>query len=233
MTDKTCVVTGASSGIGFAIAEAFANANYQVIGLGQNVAELDRLARSHFEPYSVDLTDDQALARCTEHIIENNPKLSVLIHCAGIHHLGAIATASVDQMDAMYRLNIRVPVLLTQALLPGLKTSAGDVVFLNSSITQQVRENAGGFSMSQNGLKAIADTLRLEVNQFSVRVLSVFPGRTATPRTQKLFSNEQKPYHPSKLLQPEDIADLVLHSVSLPKTAELTDLFIRPAIKTY
>jgi NADP-dependent 3-hydroxy acid dehydrogenase YdfG len=63
--------------------------------------------------------------------------------------------------------------------------------------------------------------------------LSVFPGRTATPRIEKLFGKEGRAYKPELLMQPEDVAEMVTHSLRLPRTAEVTDIGIRPMQKSY
>ena len=71
------------------------------------------------------------------------------------------------------------------------------------------------------------------MNPDGIRVLSVYPGRTATPRVAKLFEKEGRAYQPDLLMQPEDIAEMVTHSLRLPRTAEVTDISIRPMQKSY
>jgi NADP-dependent 3-hydroxy acid dehydrogenase YdfG len=75
--------------------------------------------------------------------------------------------------------------------------------------------------------------LRQEVNEQGIRVLCVYPGRTATSRQERLYAKEGKPYRPELLLQPEDIATMVVAALSLPRTAEVTDINIRPMLKSY
>src|SRR5260370_931141 len=87
--------------------------------------------------------------------------------------------------------------------------------------------------VAQHALRSIADSLREEVNADGIRVLSVFPGRTATPRIAKLFEKEGRAYQPGLLMQPEDVAEMVTHSLRLPHTAEVTEISIRPMQKSY
>ena len=82
-------------------------------------------------------------------------------------------------------------------------------------------------------MKAIADSLREEVNADGIRVLSVFPGRTATPRMERLFREEGRAYRPELLLQPRDVAAIVIHALKMPRTAEVTEISIRPCAKSY
>jgi NADP-dependent 3-hydroxy acid dehydrogenase YdfG len=123
--------------------------------------------------------------------------------------------------------------MLTQMLLPYLKKPRGQIVFINSSAGLATRPNTGYFSATQHAFKALADSLREEVNADSVRVLSVYPGRTATPRIQSLHVKEGHPYQPELLLQPEDIASVVLNAITLPWTAEVMDISLRPMRKSY
>ena len=95
------------------------------------------------------------------------------------------------------------------------------------------RPNVGHYSATKHAFKALADSLRAEVNPDGIRVLSIYPGRTATPRMETLFAQEGRAYRPELLLQPEDIASIVLSTVMLPWTAEVTDIRIRPMAKSY
>jgi len=159
--------------------------------------------------------------------------LDVLVHCAGAFAQGEIENTSVQQLDALYRANVRVPYALTQALLPLLIARQGQIVFINSSQGLQAKGNTGPFAATQHALRAFADSLRQEVNGKGIRVLSVYPGRTATPRIQALFEIEDRPYRPELLLQTEDVAEVVLNALKLPRTAEVTHIEVRPFIKSY
>jgi NADP-dependent 3-hydroxy acid dehydrogenase YdfG len=77
-------------------------------------------------------------------------------------------------------------------------------------------------------LKALADSLRQEVNADGIRVLTVFLGRTATPIQEAIHRREGRTYLPEQLLQPDDVAAVVLNALTLPATAEVTELSIRP-----
>jgi NADP-dependent 3-hydroxy acid dehydrogenase YdfG len=79
---------------------------------------------------------------------------------------------------------------------------------------------------------AVADTLRDELNTEGVRILSVLAGRVATPLQAQQHEADGRPYRPERLLQPEDVAAVVLSALELPRTAEATDLRIRPFLKS-
>ncbi len=78
----------------------------------------------------------------------------------------------------------------------------------------------------------MADSLREEVNAEGVRVLSVYLGRTASPMQAAVHEMEDKTYQPERLMQPEDVAEVVINALSLPRSAEVTDIHIRPMVKS-
>ena len=159
--------------------------------------------------------------------------MEVLVLCGGTIHHGEHASASLSDLDAQYRANVRGPYRLIQALLPLLRAGCGQIVFINSSSGLHARARSGQFAATQHAMKAIADSLREEVNADGIRVLSVFPGRTATPRMERLFREEGRAYRQELLLQPRDVAAIVIHALKMPRTAEVTEISIRPCAKSY
>ena len=121
---------------------------------------------------------------------------------------------------------------LTQSLLPMLKAAEGDIVFINSSVVFSDGRDVGLYAAMHAAMRAIANALRAECNEDGVRVLTVFPGRTAGALQEAIHEVEGRDYDPDRLLQPADIAEAVLSAVSLPRTAELTELRIRPRSKS-
>ena len=107
----------------------------------------------------------------------------------------------------------------------------GQVLFINSTVIRAANiAGRGGYAASKQGLKAIADSLRDEVNEYGIRVISVMPGTTATDGQEKLYKIAGKPYDPGTLLQPQDIAQAACDALALPRTGEITDIYIRPML---
>jgi NADP-dependent 3-hydroxy acid dehydrogenase YdfG len=230
--NQIAVVTGASSGIGRAIALRLASVGATVWLIGRDSHSLQNVARGAANASQVfccqaDLTIDDEVSR----IADSLDSVHILVHAAGIMNFGPLESAAIEDFDLQYRCNVRAPYLLTQALLPMLKRCHGQVVFLNSSIVQSVRLGVSQYKATKHALKAIADCLREEINPYGVRVLSIFPGRTATPGQAAIHELEGRTYKPELLVQPEDIADAVICALALPRTAELTNLDIRPLTK--
>jgi short-subunit dehydrogenase len=234
---KKAVITGASSGIGQATAAALARHGAALWVVGRSRDRLEQAlcsAASSALSVSVieaDLGDPEGAASASDALLRQLDGLDILVHCAGAISLGPIERAPVDEFDAQYHVNLRAPFVLTQALLPLLRNSQGQVVFVNSTAGLKANANAAQYSATKHGLKALADSLRDEENRNGVRVLSVFSGRASTPMQRSIAQWEGKRFQPEYLLQPEDVASAMLHSLALPRTAELTDLCLRPLRK--
>jgi NADP-dependent 3-hydroxy acid dehydrogenase YdfG len=237
LKDQIALVTGGSGGIGSAIAAGLAERGAALCLTGQNPQKLalaaDSISATSRRVYSrpMDLTNDADVRELAQFVTAQFGRLDILVHCAGSIHHGKLESTPVASLDQQYAANVRGPLLLTQMLLPLLRKPRGQVVFINSSLGLTARPNTGYFSATQHAFRAIADSLRDEVNSENIRVLSVFTGRTATPRIEKLDAGEGRPYRPELLLQPPDVASVVLNALSLSWTAEVTNISIRPMRK--
>jgi NADP-dependent 3-hydroxy acid dehydrogenase YdfG len=239
LTGHVALITGASSGIGRAIVLSLAKSGADIVLFARRRAELEAVA-SDVRSLGVkafvfpgDITRDEDLRLLREHVEREFGALDILVHCAGQIAIGTLEASQVASLDSQYSVNVRGPYVLTKECLPLLRKRPGQIVFVNSSAGITARAAGGQFSATQHALKAVADSLREELNSESVRVLSIFPGRTATRLQEEVFRSEQRPYQPQVLLQPEDIAAMVSAALALPRTAEVTEIHIRPLKKTY
>jgi NADP-dependent 3-hydroxy acid dehydrogenase YdfG len=234
---KLAVVTGAGSGVGREIALQLARRGSTVYALGRRPANLEEtcsLAKQYsgsVKPYAVDISDENAVLRFRDTMARIAGEIAVLVHSAGVFARGLIETALVAELDAQYHANLRGPWLVTHALLPMIKAAAGEVVFINSSAGITARAEVGQYAATKHGLRALADSLREEVNSLGVRVLTMYLGRTATPMQLVVHQMEGKQYRPEMLIQPADVASVVLHLLTLPRTVEVTDVTMRPFAK--
>jgi NAD(P)-dependent dehydrogenase (short-subunit alcohol dehydrogenase family) len=237
LKDQVAVVTGASQGIGRAIALTLADHRASLCLVGRDpgtlaaVAERARTTSSHVICHRADLTDDDDVLGLASSVEREFGHADVLVLCAGAYARGEIETVPADDLDALYRANVHAPYVLTRALLPLLRRRRGQIVFVNSTVGLRAPGGVSQFAATQHALKALADGLREEVNPLGIRVLTVHPGRTATPRQEAIHAMEGKPYHPERLLQPDDVATMVVAALALPRTAEVTDFTIRPMLK--
>lgn len=239
LKDQIAVVTGASSGIGKAIALSLAGHGAELYLAARRRELLEAVVKeaqalgSRAHACQVDLTKDEDIRGLGERLQKDFGRVNILVLCGGAIAHGTLEKASLADFDLLYRSNVRGHYALIQALLPLLRKAPGQIVFINSSAGLRSPAGVGQFSATQHAFRTIADSLRDEINADGIRVLSVYPGRTATPRIEKLFGKEGRAYKPELLMQPEDIAEMVTHSLRLPRTAEVTDISIRPMQKSY
>lgn len=233
---RVALVSGASSGIGRAIAVALAAAGATVVAVGRDAGRLGEVVAEgagtsgSIDAVSCDLSDGGAVRALSLALESNREHLDILVHAAGSIEFGTVAEAPVEQLDRMVGANLRVPYALTHALLPLLERSRGHVVFINSSAGLRSSGGVAAYGASKHALRGLADALRDEVNPLGIRVTSVYPGRTRTPMQASVYRWEGRDDPLVGLLEPADIAAMVVALVSLPRSAEVTDLHLRPAI---
>jgi NADP-dependent 3-hydroxy acid dehydrogenase YdfG len=237
LAGHVAVVTGGGSGIGKAIAGALGACGADLLLVGRTQSSLEQTAhelRSHgraAQSYPTDLASGDQVRRLISQIKEDSEHVDIIVHCAAAIVVGSLANARSEDFELQYRTNVMGAYLLTQGLLTLIRDRRGQIVFLNSSAGLMAHTNVGQYTATKHALKAIADCLREEVNGDRIRVLSVFPGRTATPLQRRLHVVEGREYRPERLLQPEDVASVVVSALCLPRTAEVTDINIRSMSK--
>ena len=220
------VITGASSGIGRAIADDLGVAGFRLHLLGRREEALCAAGEGHTARVC-ELVDEDQLRATAAALLDSGP-IDLLIHSAGVVTLGSLGESPIEDLDLNYAVNVRAPVLLTQLLLPRLVERRGQVVFINSGAGLSARAQWGHYAAGKHALRAVADALRDEVRAAGVRVMTCYPGRTATPMQARVRALEGQPYEPSDYASPADVARVVCEALALPRSAEVTELKVRP-----
>lgn len=220
------LVTGASRGIGAAVARSLADTHDLLLG-GRDGDALHALVDElpGAKPWPVELTDHQAVADAVADI----DRLDALVHSAGLVELAAVADAPVDSWRRTFELNLFAVTELTRLLLPALRASKGHVVLVNSGAGLSAKPNWGAYAASKFALRAFADVLRDEEHPNGVRVTTIYPGRVDTDMQRDVRTQEGGPYQPERYLQPESVARAVLAAVTATPDAHVTEITVRPA----
>ena len=232
---RRALVTGAGRGIGRAIARELAHCGAAVLCVARTQSELDETVSGLGDraiTVSCDISDHGAGDRLMDDVARDLEGLDILVHCAGIFASGSIEQTPLSELDRLYTVNVRSPFALTKAALPMLVRARGQIVFMGSSIIRATNlSGRGGYAAMQAAFKALADATRDEVNDRDVRVLTVMPGTTATPRQANIFAEAGREYRPERLLQPDDVAQMVCAALGLPRPADVTGIYVRPMLK--
>lgn len=218
----TALITGAGGGIGSAIAAALAPTHTLLLA-GRPSARLDALAERLGAPtWPLDLADPDSIEASSEVLAE----LDVLVHNAGVLYPGRVGESSAEEWRASFEINVTGAVALTLALLPALRAVRGHVVFINSGAGRTVSPGMASYSASKFALRAFADSLRAD--EPSLRVTSIFPGRTDSDMQRDLVAYEERDYDPDRFLRPETVAGLVATAVTTPPDGHVHEIVVRP-----
>ncbi|PBC43659.1 short chain dehydrogenase [Rhodococcus sp. ACPA4] len=218
----TALITGSSRGLGAAIARELAPTHDLVLG-ARSAASLEAITAElpGSTSWPVDLTDYDAVAAS----VPVN-KLNVLVHNAGIADLGTIEESSVDQWRRTFEANVIAVAELTRILLPALRAAGGHVVLINSGAGLRANAGWGSYAASKFALRAFGDALRLE--EPSLRVTSIHPGRIDTDMQREIVAGEGGNYEPSSFLKASTVARAVRTAVETPADAHPTEVVLRP-----
>lgn len=183
LTGMTAVVTGAGSGIGRATAHALADRGAQVLAVGRTWEKLVGTARnrSSIVPLSADVTAKTAPTTIVDTALETFGGLDVLVHGAGSLRRTPLGTVSADDFDRFMAVNLRAPLLITQAAMAPLTRAGGTVVNVSASFGQRGWPELSLYGAAKAGLDFFTRTWAGELADRGIRVVSVAPGPVETP----------------------------------------------------
>lgn len=222
--NKVIVVTGASSGIGKALSEKLVEEGARVLGLCRRVEEVP----SGVEGYACDLGDEGSV----RDFFEGVDRLDGLVNNAGVAYLSSIMDGSLEDWDTMWKVNVRALALCSQLALKKFST-AGQIINVSSMSGHRVPPSGGFYSPTKFAVKAITESLRLELRQAknASRVSSVSPGFVETPLLDDYFSGREedlkKTKQAMKMLDAGDVADVILNILKTPLHVEVGDVQLR------
>lgn len=228
---KRAVVTGASSGIGAAAAEALAEAGFDLILGARRWARLVEVAEPlGAHAMELDVTDEGSVLQFVEQI----PEVSLLVNNAG----AALGLDPVEESDderwrQMFELNVLSVVRLTRLLLPKLVASGdGHIINIGSIAGFETYRGGSGYTASKHALRALTKTLRLELLGRPVRVTDISPGMVETEFSLVRFGGDQERadavYRDMKPLTAQDIAQCVQWVATLPSHVNIDEIVVRP-----
>lgn len=226
-TEKAAaIVTGASSGIGFAVSRRLAALGYEVYGIGRNFEEVPS-GEDAFHPLVCDVCDTERLCACVRQISAKRA-VHVLVNNAGVGYYGLHEELSPQKIRELVRTNLEAPMILTQQLLRQLKQHGGYVINISSVTAHASNPHGCAYGATKTGLSSFSRSLFDEARKYGVKVVTISPDMTDTGlyRNADFTPGDE----PESYLLPEDIADAVEYVLTRRDGLVVTDITLRPQI---
>jgi short-subunit dehydrogenase len=224
----THLLTGAGSGIGAVLADRLLERGDELVLLARSTERAHDL-RSEVPGATVLVADLGEVGEIEALAGQLPERLDSVVHAAGVVDLGPVADLPTAAWQEQLTVNVVAPAVLTRIALPALRAARGTVVFVNSGAGLSAGPHWSAYAASKHGLRALADALRAEEQEYGVRVSTVYPGRTATPMQQKVHEQEGRDYDAADWIDPATVAASILGVLDLGPDATISDLTIKPA----
>ena len=233
-TERSAVVTGASSGIGQATVRALRQEGWRVYAIARRAERLQSLAADTGAiALAGDVSEQHSVDELTSRILAAGGVDTVINVAGGARGVDYLAQAKDADWDFMLQVNVMGTMRLTRALLPHLRTVQGTVLNLTSTAALASYEGGSGYNAAKAAQRALTQALRLEEVEHGVRVIEVLPGLVATEEfsLRRLGSEqaaEQVYAGVTEPLSAADVAEVIRYAVSLPHHVNLDEIVIRP-----
>lgn len=230
LKDQTALVTGAGRGIGRAIALSLASEGAHVILVARSSRDLegvaDEIAKAggSATAYRADMRNDGEVRGLFAMVTKEHERLSILVNNAGIGRFGRLAELSLEDLDAMWTLNVRAIFLATKLALPLMRQNGGTIVQVASLAAKNAFVGGSGYAATKWALLGLSRCLMLEEREHRIRVVTVCPGSVDTT----FSSSHKNAGRVDKILAPQDVADAVLTALLLPSRAMMSEIDLRP-----
>ena len=217
---KAALVTGASSGIGQAVARALAADGYGVALAARSAERLEQLA-GELDGLAIptDVSRREEVQALVEQTVERFGRLDAVVTAAGVFHSEPVERLDEATFDETMAVNVKGTYLVAQAALPHLRASKGYLITVSSVSGTMGQQGGGAYNTSKWAVRGFTQSFLQEVRGDGVRATAISPGRVATPM---LGHHEQDP----DLLAPEDVADAVRWLLSLRPIVQIKDLIL-------
>ena len=224
---ETAIVTGASSGIGYAVCKKLSTLGYEVFGLGRDFGKAEWSAEDNVHPIVCDVLDTERTCACVRQIAAQY-RIRILVNNAGVGYYGLHEELSPDKIRKLVRTNLEAPMILTQQLLRHLKKNAGYVINISSVTAGQSNPHGCAYGAAKAGLTSFSHSLFDETRKYGVKVVTISPDITQT----NLYRNAdfREGDEAESYLLPEDVAKAVEWILSQREGVIVTDLTLRPQI---
>ena len=237
MKNKIALITGATSGIGWATAERLAQAGARLILCGRRTEKLEALAKAvvgNPQLLTFDVRDKEAVFQAVDSLPNAWKSIDLLVNNAGnAHGLDPVQTASLEDWDAMIDGNVKGLMYVTKAVLPHMiAAKKGQIINLGSIAGKEVYPNGNVYCSSKAAVDFFTRGLRIDLNPLGIRVGAIHPGLVETEFSEVRFKGDQtrakNVYEGIEALTAEEVADAIFYMAQVPEKVTIADLVILP-----
>jgi NADP-dependent 3-hydroxy acid dehydrogenase YdfG len=222
MTNPLIVITGASSGLGSAIATLFSKSNYSLALFARNLDAMKALNLPNVMMKSVDVTNDQALKIAIAEAEEKLGPVDCLINNAGVVSKGEFTDISHTDHQRMIDINLQGVINGIEAVLPGMQhRKRGTIINISSLADRSSRPNHALYAATKAAVKSLTESLRMANAKHMIRFCNVAPGKVHTPMWKEEF-------HPDHFVTANQFAEMILWIYQQPQTVCIRDIVITP-----
>jgi NADP-dependent 3-hydroxy acid dehydrogenase YdfG len=224
-----CLITGASSGIGYAIAKALSADNFKVIATARRLDKLKELKLDPNDLFAGDLNLPDFQDSIENYIFDKYGKCDFLFNCAGTIEVGTIEDINIDRLTSMLRLNVESTFRLTYKILKRFKKQGfGHIINISSVLGTKVRPTAGGYSATKYAIEALSEALRMELTGTNIKISCIEPGLVMTELHKDWEVHPKESMNIHEPLGVDNIVDTVRFIISQPDNVRIPKLMILP-----
>lgn len=230
INEKIAVVTGSSKGVGAAISKILVDKGAKVYGLARSENDLNVLKKSLGEKFiavPMDISDQKAVFSWVENTFSHGHTPDILINNAGAGHFGKIDELSLFQWHAMINTNVNGLFYITSQIVPYMKKnkSTCHIINMGSILGKVGRSEGSAYCLTKFGIQGFSEALFKELRSDKIKVSCVNPGSIATN-----FFQDSGIEPNQNMIQPSDLADMLVHLLETPDNFLIDELTIRPLI---
>lgn len=232
LKDKVILITGAGSGVGYALAKLCARKGMRLaicnrdIDRIENVRdELIKLGAPAVYACAFPLQEDVAIAQFVKDVVAELGDIDILVNNAGLNSSReSVESISLSAWDEMMNVNVRAPLVLLQQVVPRMKERwSGHIVNVLSTVCLYASENIGAYTASKHAMRGLSSVLRKELRPFNITVTDILPGGIDTN-----FRPKSRPEYMSA----ESVAEAIIHVLTAPRNTCYHEVVMRPPIET-
>jgi NADP-dependent 3-hydroxy acid dehydrogenase YdfG len=236
LKDKVAIVTGASRGIGKAIAFKFAEQGTKLVLVGsseeihQTGQELREKGYENIETFQADVANEQQMNEVVDQTLKKFGQIDILVNNAGIGFFKPVEETTVEEWKKVFEVNVQGVFIGSKAVLPHMKErKSGTIITISSDVGRYTIPNGAAYTATKYAVQGFSGSLAQEVREYGIRVGTINPGMVDTYFANSVQGLPEK----RDWMKADDIANAVIYMASAPKHMLIDEIVLHPLIQKY